>query len=77
MPNRRNKLHLGRQVRILGREMQERPKATATIKTAAFVGKHEHDFPLKDTVVDQAAADARNVLVALHLLELATEQESG
>jgi hypothetical protein len=49
-------------------------KCTA-VETAAFVGQHEHDLPLKDAVVDQTAADAGNVLVALHLLELATQEE--
>jgi hypothetical protein len=32
---------------------------------------HQHDLPLEDIVVFEAAADARYVLVGLHLLQLA------
>lgn len=34
---------------------------------------HQHDFPFKDIAPNQAAADAWNVLVALHLFELTAE----
>jgi hypothetical protein len=55
--------------------VQQTPEATTAVETAALVGQHEHDLPLKDAVVNQAAADAGDVLVALHLLELATQKE--
>ena len=38
---------------------------------------HQHHFPLEDVVVHQPAADAGNVLVFLHLLELFAEDEGG
>lgn len=42
----------------------------------ALVIDHEHDFPLKDVVVGQAAGDSGNVLIALHLFKL-TSQKPG
>lgn len=51
--------------------MQQTSETATAVETAAFVGQHEHDLPLIDAVVDQTAADAGNILVALHLLELA------
>ena len=55
--------------------MQQAPETATAVETAALVGQHEHDLTLEDVVVNQTAADARNVLVALHLLELATQEE--
>jgi hypothetical protein len=55
--------------------VQQTSETATAVETAALVGQHEHDLPLKDAVVDQTAADAGNVLVALHLLELATQEE--
>lgn len=71
MPDGCDKLHLGRHVWVLSGKMEQASETATAIETAAFVGQHEHDLPLKDIVIDQAAADAGNVLVALHLLELA------
>lgn len=71
MPDRCDKFHLGRHVGVLGREMEQASETAAAIEATAFVGQHEHDLPFEDIVIDQAAADAGNVLVALHLLELA------
>ena len=75
MPDGRDKLHLGRHMRILWGKVQQASETATTVETAALVGQHEHDLPLKDVVVDQTAADAGDVLVALHLLELATQKE--
>ena len=36
----------------------------------AVIRDHEHNFPFKHVVADQAAAYARNILVCLHLFEL-------
>ena len=43
----------------------------------AVVGDHEHDLPFKKIVFDQTATYARYVFVALHLLELATQEPGG
>lgn len=40
----------------------------------AVVRYHQHHFPLEYVVVDQAARDAGDVLVALHLLQLAAQE---
>ena len=41
------------------------------------IGNHEHDLPLEDVIANQSAADARYVFVALHLLELPTQEPGG
>ena len=43
----------------------------------AIVGNHEHDLPLEDVVANQPATYAGYVLVALHELELATQEPGG
>lgn len=40
----------------------------------ALIVDHEHDLPLKDVAVHQAATYAGNVLVGLHLLQLPAEE---
>jgi len=40
----------------------------------AVVTDHEHDLPFKDVIVHKPTADSRNVLVVLHLFELAGKQ---
>lgn len=41
----------------------------------AIIRYHEHHLPLKDVaIVDETARDTRKVLVALHLLQLSSEQ---
>lgn len=42
-----------------------------TVESTVIVD-HEHDLPFHDVVVHQAAAYAWDVLVCLHLLQLAT-----
>lgn len=39
----------------------------------AVVVNHEHDRPLEDIVVYQAAADAGDVFVCLHLFQLSAQ----
>lgn len=43
----------------------------------AIVGNHKHDFPFEDVVADETATYAGDVLVALHLLELAAQEPGG
>ena len=38
-----------------------------------IIGNHQHNLPLKDIVIDQPDTDSRDVLVGLHVLELAGE----
>ena len=44
-----------------------------TAVVSAVVRDHKHDLPFQDIAVDKPAANPRNVLVRLHLLELATQ----
>ena len=39
----------------------------------AIIIHHEHDLPLKDVVVHKPTADARQVFVRLHLLQLSAK----
>jgi len=41
-----------------------------TVETSSVLFQHNHDIPLEDVIIRQPTADARNVLVVLHLLEL-------
>ena len=43
----------------------------------AIVGNHKHDLPFKDIVAHESATDAGHVLVALHELELASQEPGG
>ena len=43
----------------------------------AVVRNHEHDLPFEDVAPDETATYAGYVLVALHLLELATQEPGG
>lgn len=75
MKYRSFELHFRRQEGIFGRERQSRSEeATSIIST--LVVYHQHDLPLEDAVSNQTAADAWNVLIALHLFELAAQQAS-
>lgn len=68
--------HLGRQEGVLGWEGEARAEE-ATAVVLGLVVDHEHDFPLEDVGVDEAAGDAGDGLVVLHLLELAGEEARG
>ena len=60
-------------MRIFRRESESGSKEASAVEFAV-VGDHEHDFPFEDVVVvDEAAADAGDVLVGLHLCQLASE----
>lgn len=54
-----------------------RTKTQHTAVVLAIVRYHEHDLPFHDIVVYQSATYARDVLVALHLFELATQKPLG
>lgn len=43
----------------------------------AVVVEHEDNLPLEDVIVDQAAADSRDIFVGLHLLQLPAEQDGS
>lgn len=43
----------------------------------AIVGNHKHDLPFEDVVPNETAAYAGDVLIALHQLELATQEPGG
>lgn len=49
----------------------------STAVVFAIVRYHEHDLPFEDVAPDETATYARNVLVALHQLELATQEPGG
>lgn len=51
-------------------------KGTLTSIQLDIIRDHQHNLPLEDVVVRQPAADAGDVLVALHLLQLAGEHPS-
>jgi hypothetical protein len=68
----RLEFHFGRHVRVFQREREARAEEAAAVELAV-VGDHEHDLPLEDVAVDEAAADAGDVFVRLHLLQLAGE----
>lgn len=62
------------------RKRQEKKEKTCPSRTTvvfAIVGNHEHDLPLENVASDQTAADARDVLVALHLFQLAAQEPGG
>ena len=51
--------------------------AARTAVVFAVVGNHKHDLPFENVIPNETAADAGDVLVALHELELATQKPGG
>lgn len=54
--------------------LAKRQVCSRTSVELALVVDHEHDLPVEDVVVDEAHADAGDVGVLLHLLELAAKE---
>ena len=51
------------------------PALTAVV--FAVVGNHKHDLPFENVVPNETATYAGDVLIALHELELATQEPGG
>lgn len=61
----------------MGRQGDFVPARKHTAVELAVVRDHEHDFPFEDVVGDEATTYTRDVLVALHLFELAAQEPGG
>ena len=57
--------------------LQEKTFPTRTAIVFAVVRNHKHDLPFEDVIINETATYARDVLVALHQLELATQEPGG
>ena len=50
---------------------------TRTAIVFAIIRNHKHDFPFEDVIINETATYPGDVLVALHHLELATQEPGG
>ena len=57
--------------------IQEKTLRTRTAIVFAIIRNHKHDLPFEDVIVNEAATYPGDVLVALHQLELATQEPGG
>ena len=57
--------------------LQEKTFPTRTAIVFAVVRNHKHDLPFEDVIINETATYTGDVLVALHQLELATQEPGG